>query len=37
MGGGGLISDRDRVDEVSEERGVAKMPCGHWLGRESMK
>ena len=33
----GLVSDRDRVDEMSEERGVAKMSCGHWLGRENMK
>ena len=33
----GLVVDRNRVDDVSEEQGMAQMPCKHWFGRDHMR
>ena len=33
----GLVVDRNRLDEISDERGMAQMPCKHWFGRDHMR
>ena len=33
----GVTADRYKTDEISLETGVARMKCGHYIGRQSMK
>jgi hypothetical protein len=31
-----IIADAEGIDPISEEKGVAKMCCGHGIGRDTM-
>ncbi len=31
-----IIADVHGIDLISDEQGVAKMPCGHHIGRDTM-
>lgn len=33
----GLIIDKTKEDPISCEKGMAKMSCGHWLSRVTVK